>query len=256
MVSHTDVLIRKGVNHRSGNFTMWIVKLALRRPYTFVVLAILLFIIGPLAILRTPTDIFPNINIPVVSIVWSYNGLSAEEMANRITSVYERALTSDVENIEHVESQSLNGVSVIKVYFHQGADITRALAETVSSSSSILRILPPGTLPPNIISYNASTVPILQLGLSSNTLPEQSLYDLGNSAIRPQLSTVEGTAVPLPFGGKIRQIMVDIDPRALQAKGLAPLDVVNAVNAQSLVLPGGTAKIGRASCRERVSDTV
>ncbi|HEV7813529.1 MAG TPA: efflux RND transporter permease subunit, partial [Janthinobacterium sp.] len=223
---------------------MWIVRLALSRPYTFVVLAILLFILGPLAILRTPTDIFPNINIPVVSVVWSYNGLNAEDISNRITSVYERALTSDVEDIEHIESQSLNGVAVIKIYFHPGADINRAIAETVSNSASILRNLPPGTLPPNIISYNASTVPILQLGLSSDTLPEQSLYDLGNSAIRPQLATVQGAAVPLPFGGKIRQIMVDIDPQALQAKGLAPIDVVNAVNAQSLVLPGGSAKIG------------
>ncbi|MFL9946563.1 efflux RND transporter permease subunit [Paraburkholderia agricolaris] len=223
---------------------MWIVKLALRRPYTFVVLAVLIFIVGPLAILRTPTDIFPNINIPVVSIVWTYNGFSAQDMANRITSNYERALTSDVDDIEHIESQSLNGVSVVKIFFHPGADINRAIAEAASNSASILRVLPPGTLPPNIITYNASTVPILQLGLSSNTLSEQQLYDLGNSQIRTQLATVQGASVPLPFGGKVRQIMVDIDPRALQAKGLAPLDVVNAVNAQNLILPGGTAKIG------------
>ena len=223
---------------------MWIVRLALRRPYTFVVLAILIFAIGPLAIMRTPTDIFPNIDIPVVSIVWTYNGFSAEDMANRITSSYERALSSDVDDIEHIESQSLNGVSVVKIFFHQGADINRAIAEAASNSASILRILPPGTLPPNIITYNASTVPILQLGLSSKTLPEQRLYDLGNSFIRTQLATVQGASVPLPFGGKVRQIMVDIDPRALQAKGLAPIDVVNAVNAQNLILPGGTAKIG------------
>ncbi|SEK13366.1 efflux RND transporter permease subunit [Paraburkholderia diazotrophica] len=223
---------------------MWIVKLALRRPYTFVVLAVLLFIVGPLAILRTPTDIFPNIDIPVVSIVWSYNGFSAEDMAHRITSNYERALTSDVDDIEHIESQSLNGVSVVKVFFHPGADINRAIAEAASNSASILRVLPPGTLPPNIITYNASTVPVLQLGLSSPTLPEQTLYDLGNSFIRTQLATVQGAAVPLPYGGKIRQIMVQLDPKALQAKGLAPSDVVNAVNAQNLILPGGTAKIG------------
>ncbi|MCP3718931.1 efflux RND transporter permease subunit [Paraburkholderia sp. CNPSo 3281] len=223
---------------------MWIVKLALRRPYTFIVLAILLFILGPLAIMRTPTDIFPNINIPVVSIVWTYNGFSAEDMAHRITSNYERALTSDVDDIEHIESQSLNGVSVVKVFFHPGADINRAIAEAASNSASILRVLPPGTLPPNIITYNASTVPVLQLGLSSATLPEQSLYDLGNSFIRTQLATVQGAAVPLPYGGKIRQIMVQLDPKALQAKGLAPADVVNAVNAQNLILPGGTAKIG------------
>ncbi|WP_322011204.1 efflux RND transporter permease subunit [Paraburkholderia sp. J12] len=223
---------------------MWIVKLALRRPYTFIVLAVLLFILGPLAIMRTPTDIFPNINIPVVSIVWTYNGFSAEDMAHRITSNYERALTSDVDDIEHIESQSLNGVSVVKIFFHPGADINRAIAEAASNSASILRILPPGTLPPNIITYSASTVPVLQLGLSSKTLSEQSLYDLGNSFVRTQLATVEGAAVPLPYGGKIPQIMVQLDPKALQAKGLAPIDVVNAVNAQSLILPGGTAKIG------------
>ncbi|MBB5457015.1 efflux RND transporter permease subunit [Paraburkholderia sp. Cpub6] len=223
---------------------MWIVRLALRRPYTFVVLAVLILIVGPLAILRTPTDIFPNIDIPVVSIVWTYNGFSAQDMASRITSNYERALSSDVDDIEHIESQSLNGVSVVKIFFHPGADINRAIAEAASNSASILRVLPPGTLPPNIITYNASTVPILQLGLSSDTLSEQQLYDLGNSAIRTQLATVQGASVPLPFGGKVRQIMVDIDPRALQAKGLAPLDVVNAVNAQNLILPGGTAKIG------------
>ncbi|MDR6391404.1 efflux RND transporter permease subunit [Paraburkholderia phenoliruptrix] len=223
---------------------MWIVRLALRRPYTFIVLAVLLFVLGPLAIMRTPTDIFPNIDIPVVSIVWSYNGFSAEDMAHRITSNYERALTTDVDDIEHIESQSLNGVSVVKIFFHPGADINRAIAEAASNSASILRVLPPGTLPPNIITYNASTVPVLQLGLSSDTLPEQTLYDLGNSFIRTQLATVQGAAVPLPFGGKIRQIMVELDPKALQAKGLAPIDVVNAVNAQNLILPGGTAKIG------------
>jgi multidrug efflux pump subunit AcrB len=223
---------------------MWIVQLALRRPYTFIVLALLLAIIGPLMVLRTPTDIFPNINIPVLSIVWSFNGFSAEDMANRITTPYERALTSDVDNIEHVESQTVNGVAVIKVYFHEGADINRAIAEASANAQSILRVLPPGTLPPLVISYNASTVPILQLALSSHTLPEQQLYDLGNNFIRTQLATVQGAAIPLPFGGKVRQIMVDIDPKALQAHGLSPLDVVNAVNAQNLILPGGTAKIG------------
>jgi multidrug efflux pump subunit AcrB len=223
---------------------MWIVKLALKRPYTFIVLAILLFIVGPLAIVRTPTDIFPNINVPVVSIVWSFNGLSAQDMSQRITSIYERALTTDVDDIEHIESQSLNGVAVVKVFFHPGADINRAVAQASSNSESLLRLLPPGTLPPNIITYNASTVPVLELGLSSDTLPEQSLYDLGNSFIRTQLATVQGAAVPLPFGGKVRQVIVELDPAALQAKGLAPLDVVNAVNAQNLILPGGTAKIG------------
>ncbi|MBB5464190.1 multidrug efflux pump subunit AcrB [Paraburkholderia sp. CI2] len=160
---------------------MWIVQLALRRPYTFVVLAVLILIVGPLAILRTPTDIFPNIDIPVVSIVWTYNGFSAQDMANRITSNYERALSSDVDDIEHIESQSLNGVSVVKIFFHPGADIDRAIAEAASNSASILRVLPPGTLPPNIVTYNASTVPILQLGLSSDTLSAATRSPNSNS---------------------------------------------------------------------------
>ena len=223
---------------------MWIVELALRRRYTFIVVALLIFIIGPLSVLRTPTDIFPNIDIPVLSIVWSFNGFSAEDMAHRVTSPVERALTTDVDNIEHIESQTLNGVAVIKVFFHPGADINRAIAEAAANSSSLLRNLPPGILPPLILSYNASTVPILQLALTSKTLPEQELYDYGNNFIRTQLATVQGAAVPLPFGGKVRQIMVDIDSRALQARGLSPLDVVNAVNAENLILPGGTAKIG------------
>jgi multidrug efflux pump subunit AcrB len=223
---------------------MWIVELALRRPYTFIVVALLILIIGPLSILRTPTDIFPNIDIPVLSIVWSFNGFSADDMTHRITSPFERALTSDVDNIEHVESQTMNGVAVVKVFFHPGADINRALAEASATSQSILRVLPTGTLPPTILAYNASTVPILQLALSSKTLAEQDLYDLGNNFIRTQLATVQGAAVPLPFGGKVPQVMVDIDSKALQAKGLSPLDVVNAVNAQNLILPGGTAKVG------------
>src|SRR5882757_5639949 len=223
---------------------MWIVELALRRPYTFIVVALAILIIGPLSLLRTPTDIFPNIDIPVLSIVWSFNGFSADDMAHRITSPVERALTTDVDNIEHIESQTMNGVAVIKVFFHTGADINRAIAEAAANSSSLLRNLPPGILPPLILSYNASTVPILQLALTSKTLPEQELYDYGNNFIRTQLATVQGAAVPLPFGGKVRQIMVDIDSAALQARGLSPLDVVNAVNAQNLILPGGTAKIG------------
>src|SRR6266404_5558196 len=204
---------------------MWIVELALRRRYTFIVVALLIFIIGPLSVLRTPTDIFPNIDIPVLSIVWSFNGFSAEDMAHRVTSPVERALTTDVDNIEHIESQTLNGVAVIKVFFHPGADINRAIAEAAANSSSLLRNLPPGILPPLILAYNASTVPILQLALSSKTLSEQELYDYGNNFIRTQLATVQGAAVPLPFGGKVRQIMVDIDSRALQARGLSPLYV-------------------------------
>ncbi|CAB3795095.1 efflux RND transporter permease subunit [Pararobbsia alpina] len=222
---------------------MWIVKVALRRPYTFIVLALLLMIIGPLMILRMPTDIFPNIDIPVLSIVWSYNGLTSEDMAYRIVAPYERALTSDVDNIEHIESQSLNGVAVIKVFFHPGADITRAQTQASTSAQTMLKVLPPGTLPPTVLTYQASTVPIMELALSSGTLPEQTLYDLGNNFIRTQLATVQGAAVPIPYGGKVREVMVDINPQALQATGLTPTDVVEAVNAQNLILPGGTAKI-------------
>ena len=223
---------------------MWIVKVALRRPYTFIVLALLLLIIGPLMIMRTPVDIFPNMDIPVISIVWSYNGMTSEDMAHRIIAPYERALTSDVGDIEHIESQSLNGVAVVKVFFHPGADITRAEAEASTSAESLLKVMPPGTLPPMVLTFNASTVPIMELALSSKTLPEQTLYDLGNNFIRTQLATVQGAAVPIPYGGKVRQIMVDIDPQAMQAHHVSPSDVVTAVNAQNLVLPGGTAKIG------------
>jgi multidrug efflux pump subunit AcrB len=223
---------------------MWIVKVALRRPYTFIVLALLLLIIGPLMIMRTPVDIFPNINIPVISVVWSYNGMTSEDMAHRIIAPYERALSSDVGDIEHIESQSLNGVAVVKVFFHPGADITRAETEAATSAESLLKIMPPGTLPPMVLTFNASTVPIMELALSSKTLPEQTLYDLGNNFIRTQLATVQGAAVPIPYGGKVRQIMVDIDPHAMQANHVTPADVVKAVNAQNLVLPGGTAKIG------------
>lgn len=228
---------------------MWIVRLALSRPYTFVVLALCLLLAAPLVLLRTPTDIFPAIDIPVVSVVWTYNGLSAEDMARRIVTGYERSLTNSVDDIEHIESQSLAGVAVIKIFFHPGADINRAIAETSSGAQSMLRNMPPGTTPPLILSYSASTVPILRLALASDQLPEQQLYDLGNNFIRTQLATVQGASVPLPYGGKVRQVMVDLDTRALQARGLAPLDVVNAINAQNLVLPGGSAKIGALEYR-------
>lgn len=228
---------------------MWIVRLALRRPYTFVVLAILLLLGGPVAILRMPTDIFPKIDIPVVSVVWTYNGLSAQDMAQRIVTGYERSLTTNVDNIEHIESQSLAGVAVIKVFFHPGADINRAIAQATAGAQSLLKSMPPGATPPLVLSYNASTVPILRLALGSDKLPEQELYDLGNSFIRTQLATVQGASVPLPYGGKVRQVSVDLNVPALQARGLAPLDVVNAINAQNLVLPGGTAKIGALEYR-------
>jgi CzcA family heavy metal efflux pump len=223
---------------------MWIVRLALRRPYTFVVLAILILMLGVLAILSTPKDIFPNIDIPVISVVWTYNGLSAQQMANRIVSPNERAMTTTVNNIEHIESQSLDGVAVIKVFFHQGVNISTALAQVTSISQTLLKQLPPGTTPPLNITYNASSVPILQMGLSGQGLTEQELYDLGNNFIRTQLADVEGASLPFPYGGKQRQVQVDLNTAALQSKGLSPLDVVNAISAQNLILPSGTAKIG------------
>ena len=224
---------------------MWIVALALRRPYTFVVLAILILLLGPFTIWRTPTDIFPNINIPVVSIIWQYAGFAPEQMADRIISIQERTLTTTVDNIEHIESQSLNGIAVIKVFFHPNANISTAIAQIAAQSQTQLRQLPPGTTPPLIITYSASSVPILQIALSGKTLSEQQLNDLALNFIRTQLITVPGAGVPYPYGGKQRQVQVDLDPKELQAKGLSPLDVVNAISLQNLILPTGTAKIGK-----------
>jgi multidrug efflux pump subunit AcrB len=223
---------------------MWIVRLALRRPYTFVVAAILLLILGPVSILRTPTDIFPNIDIPVVSVLWNYTGLSPEDMGNRIVYQYERVLTTTVNDIEHIESQSLNGIGVVKIFFHPGVNIGNAVAQVTAVSQTLLRQLPPGTTPPLIIQYNASSVPIIQLALSGQGLSEQQLGDLGLNFIRTGLITVPGAAIPYPYGGKQRQVQVDLDTGALQSKGLSPLDVVNAINLQNLILPTGTAKIG------------
>jgi CzcA family heavy metal efflux pump len=223
---------------------MWIVRLALRRPYTFVVLALLLLILGPIVILRTPTDIFPNINIPVVSIVWNYTGLTPDDMSNRIVFQTERALTTLVDDISHIESQSLNGIAVVKVFFQPNADITKAIAQVTAISQTQLRQLPPGTTPPLVITYSASSVPIIQLALSGQKLSEQQLFDYGVNFIRTRLITVPGCAIPYPYGGKQRQVQVDLDTNALQSKGLSPLDVVNAVSAQNLVLPSGTSKIG------------
>jgi len=223
---------------------MWLVRIALSRPYTFVVFALVLLIIGILSILRTPTDIFPAIRIPVVSVVWSYNGLPPDEMANRITSVFERAVTTTVNNIEHIESQSLIGINVIKLYFQPGVNVAVALAEVTAIAQTMLRQLPPGTTPPLILSYDASTVPILQLILSSPTLSEQKLNDLGNNFIRTQLATVQGAALPYPYGGKVRQIMVDLNTTAMQTYGISPAIVNLAVGQQSLIIPAGTQKIG------------
>src|SRR5690348_9317427 len=223
---------------------MWIVKLALRRPYTFVVMSILILVMGGVAIFRTPTDIFPDINIPVVSIIWNYNGLVPKDMADRIVSVTERNMTTIVDNIEHVESQSLYGIAVVKVFLQPNASLDRAIAQITASSQTQLRQLPAGTTPPLIIAYSASSVPVLQLALSGNGLSEQRLNDYGLNFIRTQLITIPGAAVPYPYGGKQRQIQVDLNPAALQAKGLSPLDVVNAIAVQNLILPTGTSKIG------------
>jgi len=223
---------------------MWIVRLALRRPYTFVVLAILIVIMGTLAIVRTPTDIFPNINIPVVSIIWSYSGLVPEDMADRIVSITERSLTTTVDNIEHIESQSLYGVAVVKVFLQPNANIEQGIAQITAVSQTQLRQLPVGTTPPLVLAYSASSVPVLQLALSGQSLSEQELNDYGLNFIRTQLITVPGASVPYPYGGKQRQVQVDLNTTALQSKGLSPLDVVNAISLQNLVLPTGTAKMG------------
>jgi CzcA family heavy metal efflux pump len=223
---------------------MWIVALALRRPYTFVVMAMLIIILTIVVIPRTPVDIFPDINIPVVSVVWNYNGFSPSDMADRIVTNSERGFTVTVNDIEHQESQSLNGIAVIKIFFRPSVNIATAVTQVTAISQTVLRGLPAGTTPPLVITYTASSTPIVQLGLSSKTLPEQQLFDLGQNFLRTQLTTVQGAGTPYPFGGKPRQIQVDLDTAKLQAYGLAPADIVNAVAAQNLILPAGTTKIG------------
>ncbi len=224
---------------------MWIVRLALRRPYTFAVFALLILILGVFSILQMPTDIFPNIDIPVVTVVWNYGGLSPQEMSTRIVFNVERGMTTAVNDIEHIESQSLTGVAVIKVFFQPHVNIGSAVAQVTAINQVMLRSLPPGATPPFIIQYNASSVPVLQLGLTGQGLNEQQLFDLGQNTIRTQLATIEGAQTPYPYGGKQRQIQVDLDLHALQAKGLSPADVVNAVNAQNLIVPSGTMKVDR-----------
>ncbi|SKD00591.1 Multidrug efflux pump subunit AcrB [Burkholderia sp. CF099] len=223
---------------------MWIVNLALKRPYTFIVMAILIVLATPFVLFTTPVDVLPEINIPVVSIIWNYTGLSAQDVANRITSVNERSLTTTVNDIEHIESQSLAGIAIIKLFLQPNANIQTAIAQTVAVEQAQLKQMPPGATPPLVISYSASSIPVIQLGLSSPRLSEQDLNDTALNFLRPQLVTIPGAAVPYPYGGKSRLISVDLDTRALLAKGLTPLDVVNAVNAQNLILPTGTAKIG------------
>jgi multidrug efflux pump subunit AcrB len=223
---------------------MWIVEVALRRPYTFLVMALLILLATPLVLLKMSTDIFPEINIPVISIVWTYTGLSAQEIGQRITAVNERSLTTTVNDIEHIESESLAGFSIIKIFFQPNANIPTAIAQVVATEQSQLRQMPPGILPPLVIKYSASSIPIIQLGLSSPTMTEQAVFDTAVNFLRPRLVTIPGVAIPWPYGGKQRVISVDLDTNALLAKGLTPNDVVNAVNTQNLVLPSGTAKIG------------
>ena len=234
---------------------MWIVRVALDRPYTFVVLAILILIAAPVVIVRTPTDIFPSINTPVISVAWQYTGLNPEEMEGRVTTPFEKAATTLVDNIEHVESTTLNGQAIIKLYLHEGASVDRANAQVSAASEYQLKQLPPGILPPQIINFSASEVPILQLGLSGKDLSEQQLNDFGLNFIRPQMVTVSGAVVPNAYGGKQRSVMVYINPKLLQAKGLAPADVLNALAAQNVVEPGGTAKIGATEYDVRLNSS-
>jgi CzcA family heavy metal efflux pump len=224
---------------------VWIVLTALRRPYTFIVMSLLIAIFGTLSALRTPTDIFPNINVPVVAVVWTYTGLLPNDMSGRVTYYYERTLSAQVGDIEHIESQSLNGYGVVKIFFQKGVNIRAALAQVTAASQTVLKLLPPGITPPYVLSYNAATVPILQLALASKQLPQMKLFDLGQNFIRPQLATVQGAAVPSPYGGQIRDVQIDLDQRAMQAHHVSAEDVVNAVSAQNLILPAGDQKIGK-----------
>ena len=223
---------------------MWIVRLALRRPYTFVVEALVLLLLTPLVLLRTPTDIFPAINIPVVSAVWTYNGLSAQEIEQRILYIHERMIAAVVDNIGHIESTSYNGAGVIKVFLQPGTSVEAGVAQITATGPAILRQMPPGTIAPIIIRYNASTVPILQYSFASKKFSEPELQDMAFNQVRVGLANVRGASIPYPYGGKARVVAVDLDLPALKAKNLAPADVVNALNAQNLILPGGSAKIG------------
>src|SRR5467141_4234942 len=221
-----------------------LVRIALSRPYTFVVLALLLLIIGPLAALRTPTDIFPDIRIPVIGVVWQYTGLPPDQMAGRITTPFQRALTTTVNDIEHIVANSYNGVGIIKIFFQPNVDIRTANAQVTAISQTLIKQMPPGATPPLILNYSASTVPIIQVALSGEGLTEQNLADIGINQLRTPLVTVPGAAIPFPFGGKFRQIQIDLDPGAMQSRGLSANDVANALAAQNLLTPAGTQKIG------------
>ena len=220
-----------------------LVRIALSRPYTFVVLALLILIIGPLAALRTPTDIFPEIRIPVIGVVWNYTGLPPDEMAGRVVTPFQRALTTTVNDIEHIVANSYNGVGIVKIFFQPNVDIRTANAQVTAISQTLIRAMPPGSTPPLIINYTASTVPIIQVALSGEGLTEQNLADIGINQLRTPLVTVPGAAIPYPYGGKQRQMQIDLNSQALQARGLSGQDVANALAAQNLITPAGTQKI-------------
>jgi multidrug efflux pump subunit AcrB len=232
---------------------MWIVRLALNRPYTFIVLALLILILGPIAILSTPTDIFPNINIPVIAVAWTYTGLNPEDIEARLTTPYEKVLTTLVDNIQHIESTSYNGEAIVKLFLQPGASLDTANAQVVAAGGFVQRFLPPGIQPPEIINFSASSVPILQLGLSGEGMSEQQLNDLAVNFLRTQLITVPGAVIPLPYGGKQRQVMINMNQNLMQAKGISPSDVLNAVNAQNLILPSGTAKVAESELDVRMN---
>src|SRR5580658_4975416 len=222
-----------------------LVRIALSRPYTFIVLAILIALFGVLSWFRTPTDIFPNIGIPVISVVWTYTGLPPDDMSGRIVYYYERTLSAQVNDIQHIESQSLPGYGVVKIFFQPGVNVNGALAQVTAASQTVLKLLPPGITPPYVLTFNASTVPILQLALSSKSLSQAVLFDDGQNFIRPQLATVAGAAIPSPYGGKILQVQIDLDQSAMQAHNVSAEDVLDAVSVHNLILPAGDAKIGK-----------
>ncbi|MHB8287140.1 MAG: efflux RND transporter permease subunit, partial [Caulobacteraceae bacterium] len=232
-----------------------LVRIALQRPLTFIVMAVMILLVGPLAAMKTPTDILPDIKIPVIAAVWTFTGLPAKDMDGRIVSYYERSITSTVNNIEHIESQSLNGVGVVKIFFQPGTNIPTATAQVTSISQTVLKQMPPGITPPQILNYSASTVPILQLALSSGSIGENQLFDTANNFIKPALATVPGLSIPTPYGGRVRQIQIDVNPTALQAKGLSAQDVENAIAAQNQIIPAGTAKIGQFEYNINLNDS-
>src|SRR3984957_16223663 len=232
-----------------------IVRLALRRPYTFIVMALLIVIFGISSALRTPTDIFPNINIPVVSVVFSYAGLPPDDMAGRIVTFYERSLTTSVNDIEHIESQSIPNYGIIKIFFQPNVNINAALAEVSAMSQTVLKQMPAGVTPPLILRFNASSVPVLQLALSSNKLSETTLFDDATNFIRPQLASVAGAAIPLPYGGKVRQVQADLNQQALHTYGISANDIVNALSIQNLITPVGTQKIGKFEYMINLNDS-